>query len=201
MKNKRNIILPVVVGIVGAVVFLFAFPGLAIPTIVHEILKLPGPGTGFGLILGPFTIMCSLIAYGLTRRYGTAVITSTIFAIFMSLLIFFFNLQTPKVGKFGSVEFIVGFIILGAAIELVIYLLREKGISKAIKYIIYAVVANIIFLVYSMLFIFSQTTPDKYAQLTINKILIIGGASVIGAVIIGGLLSLLIIRLIELSRK
>ncbi|ODS35463.1 hypothetical protein BEH94_06470 [Candidatus Altiarchaeales archaeon WOR_SM1_SCG] len=197
MENKREIILPAAVGIVGAVVFLFAFPGLAIPTIMHEILKLPSPGTGFGFIIGPFIIMCSLVAYGLIKKHGTAVITSTILAIFMPLIIFIFNLQMPKPGKFGSIEFIIGVIILGAALELVIYLLREKGISKTIKYIISAVVADIIFLAYSMLFIFSQTVPDKYVQLTINKILIIAGVSAAGAVIIGGLLPLLILKIIK----
>jgi hypothetical protein len=197
MENKREIILPAAVGIVGAVVFLFAFPGLAIPTIMHEILKLPGPATGFGFIVGPFIIMCSLIAYGLIKKQGTAAITSTVFAVFMSLIIVIFSFQMPETGKFGSIEFIAGIILLGISLELMIYLLREKGISEIIKYITCAVTANTAFLIYSLVVIFTQTTPEKIAALTINEILIIAGVSVAGAVIIGGLLSLLILRIIK----
>lgn len=197
MENKREIILPAAAGIAGAVLFLFAFPGLAIPTIMHEILKLPGPGTGFGFIVGPFIIMCSLIAYGLIKKQGTAAITSTVFAVFMSLIIVIFSLQMPETGKFGSIEFIAGVILLGISLELILYLLREKGTCEIIKYIISAAAANIIFLIYSVAVIFSQTTPEQIAALTINKILIIIGVSVIGALIIGGLLSLLILRIIK----
>jgi len=143
MENlkKRDIILSFRIGLVGAIVFLFAFPGFAIPTIMHEILKLQGPGIVFGFIVGPFIIMCSLIAHGLIKKKGIALITSTIFAILISILIFIFDIQMPKHGKFGSIEFVVGVIIMAISIELVLYLLSKK--TKIIKYNISAISANI----------------------------------------------------------
>ena len=48
-----------------------------------------------------------------------------------------------------------------------------------------------------MIFIFSQTAQNKVVSLTLNKILIITGVSIVGAVIFGKLLSLLIFKIIK----
>jgi len=177
----RQFIMALGMGATGAVLFLFAFPGLAIPTLMHKILKLPGPGIGFGFILGPFIIACSLIAYGFTKKYGIAVITSAMFSITISILIFILKLETPGPGKFGSIEFITGLIILGLSLEACLYLF--KGMSSFFPHMISAIISDIIFVSYSLFFIFSHTVPEKYAALTLNKILIIFTVSVIGAVL------------------
>lgn len=197
--NKQDIALSVAIGLIGAVLFLFLFPGNAISTIMHQVLMLPGPGTGFGVVIGPFIIMCALIAYGLCKKQGIPLIASAAAGIFISVLIFVFQIKVAQPGTIGSIAFAAGAVVIGVVLELMVYLLRKK--SELLKYAVSALAADLIFLAYSMIAIFSQVMPDKYAQLTLNNILIISGASVIGAVIIGGLLSLLILRLTEFMKK
>ena len=197
--NKRDITMSAVTGVIGAILFLFLFPGNAISTVMHQVLMLPGPGTGFGVVIGPFIIMCALIAYGLGKKQGIPLITSAAVGIFISVLIFVFKIKVAQPGTIGSVAFIAGAVVIGLVLELIVYLLREKG--ELLKYAVSAVAADIIFLAYSMVAIFSRVMPDKYAQLTLNSVLIIFGASVIGAIIIGVLLPLLILRIISFNKK
>ncbi len=197
--NKRDIALSVVIGAIGAVLFLFLFPGNAISTIMHQVLMLPGPGIGFGIVIGPFIIMCALIAYGLGKKQGIPLITSAAAGVFISVLIFVFQIKVAHPGTIGSAAFTAGAVVIGVVLEVMVYLLREKG--ELLKYAVSAVASDLIFLAYSMIAIFSNVMPDKYAQLTLDKIFIIFGASVIGAVIIGSLLSLLILRLTEFVKK
>lgn len=197
--NKQEIALSAAIGVIGVILFLFLFPGKAIPTIMHDYLNLPGPGAGFGVVIGPFMIMSALAAYGLVKKYGAILTASTVFGVFLSFLILVFKIQIGNDGTVGSTGFAAGSVVIGVVLELMAYLLREK--SRMLKYVVSAVIANLIFLAFSLLAIFSQVMPDKFAQLTLDKILIISGASVFGAVIIGGFLPLLVLRIIEFIKK
>ncbi len=179
--RKQDLIKALTIGVAGAAVFLFAFPGRAIPTLMHEVLKLPGPGIGFGFILGPYIIALSLIAYRYTGKYGSSVAASTIFAFTISLLVSALKLQTPAPGKLESIEFITAVIILGMSTEAGLYLFRRR--RRFIRYTVSALISNTVFVLYSLQVIFAQTLPEKYAALTLNKTLIILSVSAVGAVL------------------
>ena len=84
--NIYQILIAVITGIIGAFIFLFLFPAGAISTAMHQVLELPGPGAGIGLVFGPFIILLSLLTYNFIGKHGVIFITCSLFGIFHSIL-------------------------------------------------------------------------------------------------------------------
>lgn len=186
----KYILVPVAFGGFGALMFLFLFPGGAISTLMHAVLKLPGPGVGFGVIYGPFMVFFAIIASEILRKRGAALISSVAFGAVM-LAASVFKLNTA--GHGNSIEFFISTVIFGLSIEAMLYILRNR--STLVKLVVSAVFADIVFLAYSLQFIFANSVPEKYAVLIAHpqNIVIIFSASAISAVIFA-LISLYLIK-------
>jgi hypothetical protein len=60
--------LPLIAGLVAGLLFVALFPGRALSTLMHNVLGLPGPGAGTGMVTGPLIIMASLVVYTFRRK-------------------------------------------------------------------------------------------------------------------------------------
>ena len=106
-----------VIGAVGAVFFLFAFPKGAISTLMHEVLHLPGPGAGIAMVVGPFGVLIALGSRLLSEKCGGAMIAALAFGLGYALALRFGGIPTNPKGAFGSPGFIVAIAHLGLAAE------------------------------------------------------------------------------------
>lgn len=106
-----------VLGVVGALIFLFAFPKGSISTLVHEVLGLPGPGAGIAVVRGPFVIIVVLLSSLLSRGHGGAVIASLMFAVAYALAGLFVGVSASGKGALGSALFIAAVALAGAVAE------------------------------------------------------------------------------------
>ncbi|MFH1749222.1 MAG: hypothetical protein ABIG44_19495 [Planctomycetota bacterium] len=110
------------IGVVGALVFLFAFPRGSISTLMHEVLGLPGPGAGIALVLGPFLVLMALISRLLSRRVGGALIAALTFGAAYALVTRLLEIPTNPKGAFGSPVFIAAVALFGIVVEAVMVL-------------------------------------------------------------------------------
>lgn len=197
MANKTNLqdmAAASAIGAVGALLFLFMFPGSAISTLMHEVFKLPGPGVGFGVVFGPFMAVCALAASRLTGKRWAAAVSSAAFGAVMSVIVSVFKLQTADPGRLGSIEFFIGAVLLGLSLEAALYFFSK--VREPVRFAASAVFADMVFLAYSMFFIFAKSVPEKYAALTGSKVLIIFAVSALSAVVFS-VLSLLVLKIIK----
>jgi len=112
--NTLQILLAIVIGIIGVCVFLFLFPGGAITTAMHQVLKLPGPGAGIGLIFGPFIIILSFLTFNSIGKQGAIFITCSVFGILHSIFTPIVYPSVKTVGSLGPLYFrILAVILLG----------------------------------------------------------------------------------------
>lgn len=158
---KLNVICPkevatcTVIGAVGALIFLFAFPKGAISTLMHAVLGLPGPGAGIALILGPFLTVVALVASLFTRGAGGAVISSLTFAAGYALVAELFEIPANPKGAFGSTMFIVAVALFGIAAEAVMVL--GKAVKSTWRCVLAGALANAVLLVFYWITIFPRT--------------------------------------------
>jgi len=177
ITNLKRMVLPsILFGSVGAFVFLFLFPSGAITTAMHQVLGLPGPGAGIGLIFGPFIIILGLIAFNLTKKAGTIVLTFTVFGITHSILT---PIIYPSITTVGRVVVIV----MGISLELCIYISRNQ--QPIIQYLISPVISNVTLLTLYWLVIF----PGCKGWVRINAIPILLAITILAA-LFSGLISL-----------
>ena len=143
------------VGVVGALVFLFAFPSGSISTLMHAVLQLPGPGAGVGLIVGPFLILVALISSLLSRGEGGAVIASLTFAAAYALAAWLLGIPTNPKGAFGSPVFIAAVAAFGIAAEAVMAL--SKALRIMWRCMLSGASANAVLLVFYWIIVFPHT--------------------------------------------
>jgi len=180
---KRIVFLSIIFGIVGAFVFLFLFPGGAITTAMHQLLKLPGPGAGIGLVFGPFIIILGLIAYNLTKKPGIIVLTYTVFGITHSILTPIIYPTIDTVGSLGPLPLrIVVVILMGITFELCMYISRDQ--KTVTRYLISSVISNISLISFYWLIIF----PGCKGWVKINAIPILLAITILAALFSGLLL-------------
>lgn len=143
------------IGVVGALIFLFAFPKGSISTLMHEVFDLPGPGAGIVLILGPFLILITIIASRLGRGDGGAVITSLTFAAAYALIVWGLEIPTNPKGAFGSTMFIAAVALFGIAAEVILVL--GKALRSSRRCMLAGTLANAVLCVFYWVLIFPRT--------------------------------------------
>lgn len=192
--NVIEIFIAFLMGIIGAFIFLFLFPGGAITTAMHQILKLPGPGAGIGFIFGPFIIVLSLLIYNFIGKRGIIFITCMIFGIFHSILTPMAYPSIKTVGSLGPLYLrIFAVILLGLALEICIFALKNQ--NDLFKYSISAIISNIVCLFFYWFLIF----PSNKGMVRINSIPMLVGIAIFASIIFGGLIPFIYIRFF--SRK
>ncbi len=189
--NIYQILIAVITGIIGAFIFLFLFPAGAISTAMHQVLELPGPGAGIGLIFGPFIILLSLLTYNFIGKHGIIFITCSVFAIFHSILSPIVYPSVKTVGSLGPLFLrISAIVLLGIVLEICIFILKDR--KDLIKYPLSAAISNVICLLFYWLLIF----PGNKGWVKIENIPILLGVTILAAIIFGGAIPLICKRAI-----
>ena len=143
------------IGVVGALVFLFAFPKGSISTLMHEVLHLPGPGAGIAVVVGPFLMFVTLVSSINSPRAGGAVTAALAFAVACTLVVSLLEIPTNPKGAFGSAVFIAAVTLVGIAAEAV--MLLGKAMKKAQRCVLCGAAANAILLVFYWIAVFPRT--------------------------------------------
>ena len=150
----REIALGSAVGAVGAGIYLFAFPAGAISTLMHAVLRLPGPGAGIAMVVGPFLVLVAMSSFFLTRARGTALIACVAFGICHAVVIRLLHLPTnPKGGS--SVAFLAALVLFGLCLEAVMAAGRPR--DQARRCLLAGTLSNAALLVFYWIAIFPQT--------------------------------------------
>jgi hypothetical protein len=152
----KAFVVATILGVAGAIIFVYSFPAGAITTLMHEVLKLPGPGAGIALILGPFIIFFSLLASRIAGKAGAACMTSLSFSLMVAVLVAILNLSIEDKGKFGGIEFFGAAVLCGLIIDFFLHILRGWKASLW-KFIMTSCIANTGLLIFYWLLIFPQT--------------------------------------------
>lgn len=167
------------IGAAGGVLLAFAAPQQGISHFMHEVLGLPGPGTGLGMMVGPWASFCCLAAVLLVQQRYTALVAGASFSLAYNVHAVLFPSLGPNPGMFGSLRFALGLVLLGAVAEtvwsLVLHLSRGRRLALA------AVTANLAFLAYSWIVVF----PVTKGWVTPRDALVIAAASIPPAVVAG----------------
>jgi hypothetical protein len=167
------------IGTVGAVVFLFAFPKGSITTLMHEVLKLPGPGAGIALVFGPFLVLVVLGACLLFSGVGGAAIAALAFGVAYGLVVWLLDLPTNPKGAFGSAWFMAAVALLGLTAEAVS--LWGRRIGDLWRCVLAGLVANLVLCVFYWVAIFPRTT--RWVRPADLPLLV--GASLAGGLVAG----------------
>lgn len=167
------------VGAVGGAFFRFVFPGAALSTLMHQVLKLPGPGAGIGVMLGPVALVFMLVASRVTGRFGGALLAALGFSVVHTILSFLLRGGGGSTGRFGTGWFILAFLACGLATEGLLRLTRRA--RPSLQFIIAACGANIVLLVFYWLVIFPRTA-GWVAWKAVPVLLLV---SLLGAIVAG----------------
>ena len=145
-----------IAGAVGAAVFLFVFPRGALTTLAHEVLRLPGPGAGIVLVVGPFALALALGVAGDARRSGVALLTLLAFGMVEVLVRRLGGPAAEPKGGFDSPLFVAALAVAGAAAD--VALLLGRRLRPTPRNAIAAIAGNVVLLVFYWLVIFPRTT-------------------------------------------
>jgi hypothetical protein len=175
----------VLIGAVGGAFFLFVFPGAAISTLMHQVLKLPGPGAGIGVMLGPVALVFMLVASRVTGRCGGALLAALGFSVVHAILSILFR-GGGSTGQFGTGWFVLALLVCGVVAEGLLLLARRA--RSPLQFIIAACGANIALLVFYWLAIFPRTA-GWVAWKAVPVLLLVSLACGIVAGIVGRIVS------------
>ncbi len=180
--DGKGLVVATLLGIAGAILFIYMFPRGAITTLMHQVLNLPGPGAGIALILGPFIILFALLAARITGKASAAFITSLSFSLMVAALVAILELSVEEKGKFGSVEFVGAAVLCGLIIVFFLHMLPGWKASLW-KFVLTSCIANTGLLVFYWLFIFPQTVGwVKVSDVPILMMLCLVGALVVAVI-------------------
>jgi len=189
--NSYQILFAILMGIIGACLFLFLFPGGAISTAMHQILKLPGPGAGIGIIFGPFIILLSFLTYNFIKKYGAIFITCSVFGIIHSIFAPIVYPTIKTVGSLGPLfSRIFAVILLGLLLEICIFIFKNQ--KDLIRYPVSAGISNVVILSFYWFAIF----PSNKGMVAINDTPILLVVTILAGVTFAGLIPLGIKRFI-----
>ena len=144
------------IGLVGAVIYLFAFPKGSISTLMHAVLDLPGPGAGIALIFGPFLTVVLVISSLLCRTEGGAVIASVTFAVGYALVVRLLELPTNPKGAFGGPLFI-GAVVQSGIVAAAAMALGRRRLKIVWACLLAGTLANVALLVFYWIVVFPRT--------------------------------------------
>jgi len=192
MKGKlssRDLTVMIVIAVAGAALYVFAFPDGAITTLMHQVLKLPGPGAGIGFLVGPAIIACSLFTHLLIKKKWTALITALAFgSIRIGLAL---NSAEAAPNSFGVVKPLIGLLVLAVSVELLVKLLEKK--SLLIKLTVSAVASDITYMIAYWVIVF----PATKGWVALGDVPVLLLVTVIGAVLFGALLPALMLKILR----
>lgn len=151
----RDAVTCAAIGVVGALIFLFAFPKGSISTLMHEVLGLPGPGAGIVLILGPFMVIVAIVAYLTSQGAGGAMLASLAFAVAYAGIVRLLDIPTNPKGAFGSAVFLAAVLLCGLAVEAV--MMPGRAANTAWRCALAGASANGVLFVFYWLAIFPRT--------------------------------------------
>jgi hypothetical protein len=139
-------------GAVGGAVFVFLFPKGAITTLMHQVLRLPGPGAGIALVLGPFILVLALVASRwIGDRPGGALVSALVFSVVVALLVALVSEMNPK-GMFSTIWFVLACGVCGLGLEAMLVLAGRLG--PLWRLLLAGVIGNLLLLVFYWLVIF-----------------------------------------------
>ena len=98
----RRLAAALALGAAGGAVFVFVFPRGAITTLVHHVLRLPGPGAGIALVVGPFALLFVLPACLWIGRPGGATAAALALGVTVCLVLLLTGVEMEDKGMFGS---------------------------------------------------------------------------------------------------
>ncbi len=151
----RSAGLALLIGAAGGVFLLFGFPGGAISTLMHQVLKLPGPGAGIALVLGPVALVFMLASFLAAGGAGGALAGALGFSVSYSVLKPILEPATAGKGAFGSVWFILALLTCGILADGLLMLTRR--LRPSVRFVIAACGANTGLLVFYWTVIFPRT--------------------------------------------
>ena len=172
--------IPILLGVVGGLFFLFVFPKGSITTLMHDVLHLPGPGAGIALILGPVALLIILISSHLVRRaLGGALLASLAFSVTYAIVATILNLPTSEKGMFGSIRFVIALAICGVVAETLLFL--TSRLRPLWRFLLTACGANTGLLVFYWIVIFPRTKGwISWEDATLLFVLSLAGGAVAG---------------------
>lgn len=179
-----DILFAVAVGFVAAVLYLFLFPGKAISTLMHEVMRLPGPGTGIGFIVGPYIILWAMIVWIFKRKAGLAFYVCAVF-----------GLVQAYAGEIAGTSSVLGpqvapatvtaAFILGVVVDMSAFATRGLADRKAT--IMVAIPSNMIFLMTYWVAVF----PSVKGWVQPVPAVIMTIISLIGAILFGSVIPII----------
>jgi hypothetical protein len=138
-------------GAVGGAVFVFLFPRGAITTLMHQVLKLPGPGAGIAMVLGPFMLILALAAY---RWAGGPMVVGLSFSAVVALLAALVSEMNPK-GMFSTIWLVLAGAVSALGVEGVLILARKLGTLW--RLVLAGAAGNLVLLIFYWVVIFPQS--------------------------------------------
>lgn len=187
-ETQYELLRGVLIGVLGLLLIAFIFPQSAVSTLSHEVLHLPRPGAGIGLIYGP--TICLVLHLGRLwggRRWG--LLSATVGAAASSLLTG--GKAPPAVGASILLP-PLGILICGVVLETINRFMPRSQILLPIA----GALGNVALMCYYWLVIFPGTKGS--IQLDALPLLLLIG--VVSGSIIGGLLPMFLLRFFSLSR-
>jgi hypothetical protein len=154
MMLPRNFALSGIVGAGCAVIFFFVFPGGAISTLMHEVLRLPGPGAGIALVLAPLLVFGGIFSYLATDRMGTATLSALAFGL-TSVLLRSLGVPMYAPGGFGTLMFVPAMVLLGVILDGTF--LATKRVTRSWRFALAGGLADLGLLVFYWVALFPQT--------------------------------------------
>ena len=195
--SPLQLLLCVIGGLVGSAAFIFLFPGASITTAMHDVLELPGPGAGIGLLYGPFIILVAAVVHMIVRRPLAILMTCVSFGVFHAILAPVVYADAKTAGTIGPPHLrILAVVVLGLVLELVVFILKD--IRPLIRYPLASIPANIAIMFVYWCAIFPNSPKGSVAP---SNVPILLGVTVLGAVTLGGLLPIIIYHLFLRRRE
>jgi len=148
--------LAALVGAVGGLIFLSILPTGAFSTFAHYVLRLPAPGAGIALLVGPLAVVCLLVAWRVARSGGGALVGALAFSLTCTVAMAFVGGRGGGNGMIGSPLFVLALGTSGAVAEIVLFLTRAL---RALwwRFVLAAAGANVALLIFYWTVIFPRT--------------------------------------------
>jgi hypothetical protein len=188
-ETRYQLLRGVLIGVLGLLSIAFIFPQPAVSTLSHQVLHLPRPGAGIGLIYGP--VICLLLHLGRLwggERWGTA--SAAVGAAVSSLLTG--GKAPPAVGASILLP-PLGILICGVILETINRFVPKPQISLPLA----GALGNVALMCYYWLVIF----PGSKGWVRLDALpglLLIG---VVSGSVLGGLLPMLLVRFLSISHR
>lgn len=188
-ESRYQLLRGVLIGVLGLLSIAFIFPQPAVSTLSHQVLHLPRPGAGIGLIYGP--VICLLLHLGRLwggERWGTA--SAAVGAAVSSLLT---GGKAPPAVDASILLPPLGILICGVVLETINRFVPKPQISLPLA----GALGNVALMCYYWLVIF----PDTKGWVKLDALPVLLLIGVVSGSVLGGLLPLLLVRFFSVSQR